>query len=117
MGFSVIEPGPNGLAEVQYGGTPLSAGTYPLTLNLTDDNGAILTQQFNLTITSAPIVVQTDSLPAGAVGQPYSAAIQFTFVSDGKNEPQGVTVTGLPSGVTMGTPTYAWTSDYGGYYN
>ncbi len=100
-------------------GSPTSAVTSaPLTFKVTDSSNPVLTQSANtaLTISAAPLVISTTSLPNGQVGTAYSA----TLVATGGTAPYTWSVTSgtLPSGLSLnastgaitGSPTSAVTS-------
>ena len=81
-------------------GTPTAAGTYPFTVQATNNVGND-TQALNITV-SAPPFITTTSLPGGAVGVPYSQ----TLVSDGTTPITWSLDAGtLPDGLTLATDT------------
>ncbi len=92
---TVISKG-NALYSFTLSGTVKIPGEYLLTLILTDNDGALLTQPYTLTVVGLGINMLTDSLPRGDVNKSYSAVIYFDFTGYiGTPE-----VTGLPTGVT-----------------
>ncbi|MFA6551464.1 MAG: hypothetical protein WCV41_02985, partial [Patescibacteria group bacterium] len=71
-------------------------GEYPLTLILTDNDGAILTQPYILNVVGLSINVLTDSLSKFDLNEPYSDTIDFNFVGYIGTP----TITGLPEVMT-----------------
>ena len=109
---------PPGLALSPAGqltGTPVTAGTYAITVMVADSSNPALTGTLpvSLQIDASPIVVSPGQTPpAGVHGTPYS----FTFAATGGNLPLSWTITAgtLPPGLTLGangsltgTPTKA----------
>jgi len=109
---------PPGLALSSAGqltGTPVTAGTYAITVMVADSSNPALTGTLpvSLQIDASPIVVSPGQTPpAGVHGTPYS----FTFAATGGNLPLSWTITAgtLPPGLTLGangsltgTPTKA----------
>ncbi|HUQ93551.1 MAG TPA: putative Ig domain-containing protein, partial [Bryobacteraceae bacterium] len=101
---------PSGLtlyADGEIAGIPAQAGSFPITLQLTDGYGTIVTRAFTLTVldASGSFSITTPSpLPQGIVGQPYSQQIQtsggtpgFTWSVSAGSLPPGfaLTSTGL----------------------
>ena len=95
-------------------GTPTgTAGSFPITVQVTDTLGHTNSASLTLTVNSGPLVVTTVSLPAGTVSVPYSA----TLGAAGGTPPYTWSVLGtLPAGITLtgdvisGTTTVASTS-------
>jgi len=94
-------------------GTPLTAGTFPITLTVTDSSSSHLTtrESIVLTIKDAPLVISATQPPAGVQSTPYPA---FTFTATGGSQPITWSVSGgtLPAGLALskagilsGTPT------------
>ena len=69
-----VFPGSNGVATIDLSGTPTQAGSYPLTLVITDNSGALLTQSFTLTISPNDV-----KLPDAVVNQKYSQDVSFGY--------------------------------------
>lgn len=94
-------------------GTPTQAGTFGLTLDVTDKNGFVTSLTYPLTV-AAPTMALSYALPAGRVALAYSA----TPTISGGVSPYAYTATGLPNGLTInattgeisGTPTAAASS-------
>lgn len=94
-------------------GAATSAGNYTVTATVTDSKGVTASRTYTLTVTPAPILITTASLPNGTVGTPYSA----TLAASGGAGSNQWGVTGLPAGLTAskggaisGTPTAPGTS-------
>jgi hypothetical protein len=92
-------------------GTPSSAGVFAFGVLATDGGGRSAGQLFTIVVTApvAPLVVTPESLPGGAINQPYSAALG----ASGGQAPYRFSITGdLPPGVVftsngtlVGTPS------------
>lgn len=102
---SIIQQG-NGVDAVTISGVPTFAGQYPITLVLTDNEGALLTEQYNLTVSydaSFSLDEINFSLPSGTAYTPYNATINFLYNNSVYS--QGFTPTatfsGLPSSVVV----------------
>lgn len=84
MNFSDIKVGQNGFNSIEFSGTPTTAGNYPLTLVLTDNKGALLTQPFNFKVEEHTINILTDSIPRGTANKPYLGKIDINYSSHPK---------------------------------
>ncbi|WP_263417965.1 beta strand repeat-containing protein [Terriglobus albidus] len=92
-------------------GVPAAAGTFAITVTVTDDTGASTSTPLTLTVAASTLAVTTTSLPSGAVGASYTAAI----TAAGGVSPYACAVASgnLPSGLSLsgcaisGTPTAA----------
>ncbi|MDP9332286.1 MAG: putative Ig domain-containing protein, partial [Actinomycetota bacterium] len=91
-------------------GTTNAVGTFSVTVKVTDAGGAIATQPYQLTITSAPVVSGPATLPAWTINRAYpNTAVTAT----GGTTPYAWSATALPAGLTIdgstgvisGTPT------------
>ena len=92
-------------------GTPVMAGSFPFTVQVTDANGCTGAQAYTLVISSCPaITVNPGTLPAGASFTAYNQQL----TASGGASPYGFTVSAgtLPAGLTLtaggllsGTPT------------
>ncbi len=83
--------GNNGVDNITLSGIPTQTGDYPLTLVVTDNNGALVNQSFDLKVNDIcsgipvsgalnPVVFTDDAqLPDATVGQLYSQRLIFTF--------------------------------------
>lgn len=98
-----------------FGGTVSGAGTGSFTVTVTDANGSSAAVVVNWVVTVAPGIAL--ATPDGAVGTPYTQAIQFTgaltaATLSGGNLPPGLGLTSAGT-VVSGTPTamgsYAFT--------
>lgn len=82
LAFGPIIQGVNGVDSVKLAGVPNASGNYNLNLIITDNNGALLTQPFELDINPNPIlpfVFLTNFLPDALLNVPYSHIINFTY--------------------------------------
>lgn len=96
-------------------GTPAlgAEGTVTLSISISDSIGETVNTTLTLTITAAPAVIPSVNLPAATVGTSYTGTVSAT----GGVGAIGLTVTGLPTGLTYasgivkGTPKTAgvWT--------
>ena len=112
---------PSGLAISSAGvvsGTPTAAGTFSVTLKVTDSAQATATQAYSITVAAAtqPLAITTQApLPGGEVGLAYTQAFTATggtppyqwSVSTGTTLPTGLTLNA--AGSLTGTPTAAGT--------
>ena len=103
-------------------GTPTTAGSYQVSLTVTDSIGQVATGQFPLNVVS-PVVVALGfgggPLPSGQVGVPYQAGVSavggtppysFALVTGGGGLPAGLAF--ASSGAISGTPTTPGTSKF-----
>ncbi len=103
----------------EIGGLPTTAGTFPFTVQVTDDLNDTATAALSIVIASAPpLTITTTALPDGAVGVPYNVTLQAT---GGTPPLMWSTTTGsLPSGLLLnsaagnisGTPAAAVTESF-----
>lgn len=89
-------------------GIPVTAGTFPLTIQVMDSSERTVTRNYTLQVASTVTIVTT-SLNNGAVGVPYSQALQaaggsapYTWAVSGGQLPQGLSLN--TAGVISGTP-------------
>ncbi|HEX4428326.1 MAG TPA: putative Ig domain-containing protein [Frankiaceae bacterium] len=101
-------------------GTPQETGATTATFVVSDSGGPSTdSATYTLTIDSAPLSVTTASLPAGRVGQPYSAQLASTggigavtwTLAAGARMPSGLALS--PAGAISGTPTAIANSQIG----
>ena len=88
-------------ADGAISGTPTTAGVSPFTVRVTDSATQSSTRQLQITINAPPAPnITSSTLPAGTVGQPYSA----TLAATGGTPPYSWTASGgtLPEGVSLG---------------
>ncbi len=93
-------------------GTPSATGTFSVTLQVTDQNGAVTSKQYVLTIGAGngQLTISPASLPGGSVGTVYAQTLTatggtgpYTFQQlSSSNSAPGLTIT--PAGVVTGTP-------------
>ncbi|MBX5480743.1 MAG: putative Ig domain-containing protein [Myxococcaceae bacterium] len=118
--FSVasgLPPGVTLSSSGQFGGAPTTAGNYPFTVTVTDDNGKTGTKSLTITVRSA-LVIGTASLADGYVGDAYSATLSasggktpYTWSISSGALPTGITLA-ASTGVLSGTPGAASTSSF-----
>jgi hypothetical protein len=89
-------------------GTPTAAGTYTVSVTVTDSSGTKATGNFSVLVNPSTLKVTTSGLPGGALTASYSASLTAT----GGTPPYTWTAGGLPPGITVsssgvlsGTPT------------
>jgi hypothetical protein len=94
-----VNQGANGVDSVTLSGTPTLSGGYPIILVLTDNNGALLTENYNLTVIYGGSFTLTSSstLPEGSTAAPYFGSLNLDYT--GSFIPNG-TFSGLPSGIS-----------------
>ena len=80
-------------------GTPTAVGAYSFTAQVTDSQSGSASQQFALVVSGTePLVLDSQSMPRGFVGQNYS----FTLSASGGTPPYSWSITGsLPAGLTL----------------
>jgi hypothetical protein len=83
-------------------GTPISAGTYSVTVSVSDSSGVTQTATNALTLTvaaatSAPLAIATSSLASATAGTTYTATLQAT----GGMAPYSWSASGLPGGLSV----------------
>jgi hypothetical protein len=85
-------------------GTPVEAGSYNFTIQVTDAAGFVATRQFNLVIARSVSISTDANLPTGAVGLAYSVQLNAT----GGVPPYSnwrVTTGSLPPGISLNAST------------
>jgi hypothetical protein len=97
---------PNGLSLSMTGqitGTPTTNGSFSFTAKVTDASAQNATGAFTLTISPAPLLISTSSLPNGQTGANYST----TLVATGGITPYTWTLAGgsLPTGLSLNSST------------
>ena len=96
---------PNGIALDATGslsGTPLLAGTFVFTLELTDSLGDSDLRSFSLTVRLKRLIISAVAgLPPATVGLPYA----YRFVVTGGTPPYAWTAEGLPPGIALSSTT------------
>lgn len=95
---------PTGLSLATDGtlsGTTTEAGSFTITITVTDNNGFAGTRQYTLAIDAPEITLTPASLPSGRVNDAYSA----DFEADGGTAPYSFTATAgnLPDGLSLAT--------------
>jgi uncharacterized repeat protein (TIGR01451 family) len=98
-------------------GTPTTAGNYPFTVKVTDQNGGIATTPITLVIAAGPAL--NFAAPSyGEVGSPYSDTLTvsggtgpYTWSVSSGSLPAGITL-GSTTGTLSGTPTAPGTSTF-----
>jgi hypothetical protein len=109
---------PNGLtfnAETRtLAGTPTQAGSFPLTLKVTDVNGCVGMQSYTLVLTCPALTLTPAALPGGTVAAAYSQTLTasggtapYTFSLSVGTLPNGLTL--AANGTLSGTPAQAGT--------
>ena len=101
---------PDGISVSSSGslsGTPGTAGSFTVSVTVTDAAGAKATASFQIKIEAAPLLITTRSLPDGVVGSAYSASLAAIggtapYAWSGSNLPAGLAVTA--GGAVTGTP-------------
>jgi hypothetical protein len=97
-------------------GTPLAAGTFLFTVQVTDSTGQTATRGLQILV-NPPLAVTTSSLPNGTVGVAYSQNLAaaggsggYTWSLTSGSLPVGLALSG--SGAITGTPTTAAVSGF-----
>lgn len=86
-----------------FSGTPTDAGSFALTVRVTDSNGVTSQQSFVLSA-SAPTLVLTPA--AGSLQADYAVAYSTPFAGSGGTAPYTYTATGaLPAGISLNAAT------------
>lgn len=86
-----------------FSGTPTDAGSFALTVRVTDSNGVTSQQSFVLSA-SAPTLVLTPA--AGSLQADYAVAYSSPFAGSGGTAPYTYTATGaLPAGISLNAAT------------
>jgi len=92
-------------------GTPIIAGTYHFTVQVTDKTSASVKKEVTLTVAATLTITTPQTLPAGTVGTLYSQTLTasggqtpYTWSISGGTLPAGVTLS-ASTGVLAGTPT------------
>lgn len=108
--FNLVGALPVGLTFTHAGllsGTPLTSGSFPITVTVTDANGDTLVKSMTLSVIE---ITTAATLPAGSVDTPYSKTLTATGTSG--TQVWSVTHGSLPPGLTLsnagvlsGTPT------------
>ncbi|MFG5775617.1 putative Ig domain-containing protein [Comamonas sp. J-3] len=90
-------------------GTPTAAGSYPVTVQVTDSAGHTASLPLTITVVLADVTVPTanQTLPAAVVGTPYNASIVATGGAGGYGF--SVSAGQLPAGLTLNPDTGAIT--------
>ncbi len=89
-------------------GAPSSPGTFTFTVRVVDSNAQTRTSSsLSISVAAAPLVIQTASLPNGAVGSAYSGSL----TANGGTQPYAWSIlTGaLPPGISLNATTGALT--------
>ena len=76
-------------------GIPAEAGQFTFAVQVRDSKGTVARKEFAVTVTALPLSVSAGALPAGQVGQAYSAA----FSALGGSPPYRWSISGLPTGL------------------
>ncbi len=90
-------------------GTPVTSGSFPLTIRATDSNGCFGERNYTLVVGTCPsITITPGTLPSGLIGTNYNQTLTagggtpgYNFTASG-NLPNGITLS--PAGVLSGTP-------------
>ncbi|MBS1829070.1 MAG: putative Ig domain-containing protein [Acidobacteria bacterium] len=102
-----LPPGVNLSPNGTMTGTPTAAGSFQFTIQVTDSGGGAATKPFTLSVIAPNLTITTQSLPAAATGQSYSA----TVAASGGTAPYtfSITVGALPTGLSLNSTTGAIT--------
>ncbi len=91
-GSAALAPGLTISPQGVISGVPTLAGTYPVTVEVTDERGATAPKDYSLLVNSGAVLTITSSnAPVGFIGQPYD----FPFTAEN------------------GTPPYVWSKQSG----
>lgn len=103
-------------------GTPNTAGTFPLVVQVRDSLNATATQNYSVTITGTnPLMIDTQSLASGSVGIAYAATLSasggtglgyiYSLAAGSSALPGGLTLTanGQITGIPVGAGTFPFT--------
>lgn len=97
MKLGTINYGANGVSSVPLLFTPTTIGDYPITLVLTDNHGATLSQSYDINVINpAPFQLKNQSLPDGVIGKQYSSSIYIDYFGFSPN----VNVSNIPDGLS-----------------
>jgi hypothetical protein len=87
-------------SPVTLSGTPTQQGSFTITLQATDANGAMGTRTLTITVAAGSLRITTSSqLPATTLGSAYMAQM----AASGGTPPYTWSATGLPAGLTIST--------------
>lgn len=110
---------PEGTPSTQLAGTPTEDGAFTFTVQVQDSAGNLASRELTLTVTAAPLMVLTATVPDGSVAAPYEAIVRgvggsdagFTWSVTAGALPGGLTLepSGTPSTRVAGTPTESGT--------
>ena len=99
-------------ADGTLGGTPTTAGTFPVAITVSDTNNFTATLTYTLTLTP-PVILFTTNVPAGQVGASFSGSVtasggfpDYTYAITAGTLPTGLTLNSA-TGALTGTPTMA----------
>ena len=102
--WTVTGPLPAGMSFSNQGvlsGTPIVAGSFPLTFTVTDSStpAKSTSTSFTLTVANTPLVFTSSAVPTAVVGKPYIQALPVV----GGTQPYNATVTNgtLPPGLLL----------------
>ncbi len=107
-------------------GTPTIAGTYDISVKITDATFGTTTEVYSIIISNPPLTFTTTSVPSAKVGAAYSASIMatggtgttITYAISSGALPSGLTfsggvISGTPARGTAGTYTFTVTATSG----
>jgi hypothetical protein len=105
-------------ATGQISGTPTTAGTSNITVQVKDVNGATASKAFALPVNVPPVITTNSPLPTGTVGVNYLQALtatggsgQYTWAVSAGALPAGLALNSA-TGQISGTPTASGTSSF-----
>lgn len=91
-------------------GTPVAAGIFPLTVEISDANGQTVSVDTSLTVANAELTITPTELPAGIQGVAYTQQLTasggvapYSYAVTEGNLPAGLTLSA--AGLLSGTPT------------